>query len=215
MHDGLADAVLDVVSGIGDAEALGVGVVLGEQERGPVRKAVEIPPASAEVVVLGANGRPRHNAQLGPCRGVAPRPGVTEPQVRQHMQRGRCRASVNGRDPAEEGRSGFGILNEYVEVAALLEDLPQRIDQLELARGAIPPPVLLDQKGVGVRDLRVLVEHPHVGVGRCAIEVEIVLFNILAVIALWARQAEESLLEDGVVPIPERERQAEVLEAVA
>ena len=53
------------------------------------------------------------------------------------------------------------------------------------------------------------------GVGRCAIEVEIVLFNILAVIALWARQAEESLLEDGVVPIPERERQAEVLEAVA
>ena len=217
MHDGLADAVLDVGSGIGDAkEALGVGVVLGEQERGPVRKAVEIPPASAEVGVLGAHGRPRHDAQRGPCRGVAPRPGVAVPQVRQHVQRGRRRAPVDGRDPAQEVlRSGLGILDEHIEVAALLEGLAQRVDQLELARGARPPPVLLDQEGVGVRDLRVLVEHPHVGVGRRAIEVEVVLLDILAVIALRTRQAEASLLEDGVTPIPERDRQAQVLEAVA
>ncbi len=76
-------------------------------------------------------------------------------------------------------------------------------------------PVLLDQAGVGVLDLRVPVQHPHVGVAGHAVEVEVVLLDVLAVVALFVRQAEEAFLEDRVAAVPEGQPQAEVLEAVA
>ena len=43
------------------------------------------------------------------------------------------------------------------------------------------------------------------------VEVVINLFHVLAVIPLPVRQTKESLLENGVAPIPEGERQAKVL----
>lgn len=73
----------------------------------------------------------------------------------------------------------------------------------------------MEQGCVGEGRLRVLVEHPHPGVGRRIVEVEVALLDILAVVALVAGEAEEALLEDGVAPVPEREREAEALLIVA
>ena len=50
---------------------------------------------------------------------------------------------------------------------------------------------------------------------RRAVEVEVVLLDVLAVIAFVAGEAEEALLEDRVAAVPEREGEADVLVAVA
>ena len=46
---------------------------------------------------------------------------------------------------------------------------------------------------------------------RCAVEVEVVLLNILAVIAFTVGQAEQTLLQDRVLAIPKRQRKTELL----
>src|SRR3989442_1712101 len=67
------------------------------------------------------------------------------------------------------------------------------------------------QRRVRVRALRILVEVLHVGVRRRAVEVEVVLLDVLGVVALVAGDAEQALLEDGVAAIPEGQREAEPL----
>jgi hypothetical protein len=46
---------------------------------------------------------------------------------------------------------------------------------------------------------------------RSAVEIEVILLDILAVIAFAAGQAKESLLENGIAPIPQRQRKTEAL----
>src|SRR5262249_9792529 len=59
--------------------------------------------------------------------------------------------------------------------------------------------------------LRVLVEALHVRVGRRAVEIEVALLDVFPVIALTVREPEESLLQDGVLTVPEGESEAEPL----
>jgi hypothetical protein len=51
--------------------------------------------------------------------------------------------------------------------------------------------------------------------GRKVIDVEVVLLDILAVVAFGVRQAEQALLQDGVPFVPQREGQAQPLLVVA
>ena len=67
------------------------------------------------------------------------------------------------------------------------------------------------QVAVGIGRLRVLVEIFHVRVGRRAIEVEVVLLHVLAVVALAVGQPEEPLLEDRILAVPQRQAEAEAL----
>ena len=46
---------------------------------------------------------------------------------------------------------------------------------------------------------------------RRAVEVEVIFFDVLAVVAFAVREPEETLLEDRVFPVPEGERKAEAL----
>src|SRR4029450_9751872 len=66
-----------------------------------------------------------------------------------------------------------------------------------------------DQPGVGILALRVLVECLQVRVRGSPVEVEVALLHVLAVVALRARKAEEALLQDRVLPVPERESEAQ------
>src|SRR5262249_30627295 len=50
-----------------------------------------------------------------------------------------------------------------------------------------------------------------VGVGRGAVEVEVVLLDVLPVVALAVGQAEQALFEDGVLAVPEGQGEAEAL----
>ena len=47
------------------------------------------------------------------------------------------------------------------------------------------------------------------------VQVEVILLDIFAMVALGAGQAEQPLLEDGVLPAPERQRETEPLLVVA
>jgi hypothetical protein len=47
--------------------------------------------------------------------------------------------------------------------------------------------------------------------GRGAVQVKVVLFDVLAVVAFTVGQAEAALLENGILAIPERQGEAELL----
>src|SRR5205807_2544208 len=68
--------------------------------------------------------------------------------------------------------------------------------------------------GSRIFGLRVLVEPLQVGVSRSGIEIKVVLLDVLAVVTLGAREAEITLLQDGVAPVPESHGEAEALVVV-
>jgi hypothetical protein len=51
-------------------------------------------------------------------------------------------------------------------------------------------------------------------VGRRRVEIEVVLLDVLAVIAFAVGEAEQTFLENGIASVPEREREAEQLPIV-
>ena len=104
---------------------------------------------------------------------------------------------------------GLGVLHEDVEVAALGED--PGVQQLVLLLVPAPPAVGVHQVGVGEGPLGVLVEGLHIGVGGGGVQVEVVLLDVLPVVALAVGQAEQALLEDGVGPVPQGQGEAQAL----
>src|SRR3989441_1191898 len=101
------------------------------------------------------------------------------------------------------------VLGDDVEVAIFLEDAG--VHELELGISAAPPLILLDEPRVRKLALRILVETLHIGVGRRGVEVEVIVLDVLAVVPLRAGEAENPLLENRVLLVPEREREAEPL----
>ena len=156
-----------------------------------------------------SGGRPEHR----PGRIVTRWPLAAEPDRRQHVQRRRLRAPVlDGNLDEDVLRGRLGVFHEHVEVAVLIEHA--RIQQLVLGFVAAPAPVGVDQVAVRVRRLGVLVEVLHVRVGRRRVEVEVVLLHVLAVVSLAVGQAEQPFLEDGVLAVPQRQREAEQLAVI-
>ena len=135
------------------------------------------------------------------------------------MQFGDVRASVHHRDPHQDVVGpGLGVFDRDVEVAVLGEDA--RIH--DLVFGNVPPVafglaagVLVDQVVVREGGLRVFVQHPHVGMGRGAVEVPPELLDVLAVVALRIGEPEHPLLQDGIPAVPEGQRKAPRLVVVA
>src|SRR5215831_14424535 len=85
----------------------------------------------------------------------------------------------------------LGILYKDIEVAVTVEDACVQEFIFHLA--PVAPFASCDQVIIRKGSLRVFVEVLHVGMGRRAVEIEVVLFYILAVIALTVRQSEETL----------------------
>ncbi len=123
------------------------------------------------------------------------------------MERRRLRAAVDGADADQDVvGSGLRVLDEHVEVAVGVEDAG--VEQLVFRIAARAPAVLGDEIGVRVGPLRILVEHPHVGMARDVVEVEVVLLHVLAVVALVPVEAEHPLLQDRVRAVPQRDGEA-------
>ena len=76
-------------------------------------------------------------------------------------------------------------------------------------------PFVATRSSYGKRALRILVLALQVRVRRRAVEVEPVLLDVLAVVALAVGEAEHPLLEDRVGAVPQRQRQAQPLALVA
>ena len=164
-----------------------------------------------------AHFRVRRRDDVARCRRQAgrrtvrgPRPGVAEPERRQDVNGRRVRSAVLDRDLDEDvfGR-GLGVFDEHVEVAVLIEHA--RIEQLVLELRAPALLVRLDDVLVRVGCLRILVQVLHVRVRGRGVDVEVVLLHVLAVVAFAVRQSKQSLLQDRVALVPQREREAEEL----
>src|SRR5439155_7748562 len=126
---------------------------------------------------------------------------------------GRLRSAVGQRDPDQDvvGR-GLGVLSEYIEVAVLVEDA--RVHELELKRILSTPAIFLDQPGIRILGLWILVQGFHVGVRGGRIEVVVELLDVFSVIALRPGQAEEPLFQNRIAAVPERQREAEATLAI-
>jgi hypothetical protein len=60
-----------------------------------------------------------------------------------------------------------------------------------------------------------IVQVLHVGVGGSAVEVEVILLDILSMVALAVGEPEQTLLQDGVPPVPKCESEAQSLPVIA
>ena len=171
-------------------------------------------PVLAQFMVRGLNGaRPRF-VQRRLAIVLAPRPGVAKPQCRQDAQPGRLRSAIVHGDADEHVfRTVLGVFHEHVEVPIIVEYAG--IEQFVLELFPRSSPVGFDQVPVGIFALRVLVEVLHVRVRRRAVEVEVVLLDVLAVVALAVGEPEQALLQDRVALVPQRQRKAQPLLVVA
>ena len=109
--------------------------------------------------------------------------------------------------------SALGVLHDHVEIAVLVED--PGVQQLVLHLLLAPAAVGGHQVPVRERPLRILVLALHVRMRRRAVQVEPVLLDVLAMVALAIVQAEHPLLENRVGAVPQRQRQAQPLALVA
>ena len=215
VHDRLADAILGVERTGDPEQAHRIGLVVREEQR---RLALGVEPAPAVAHRLGGDGGAALDGwarlQASAPAAPAPRPGVAEPDRRQHADRRRLGPAVGHRDLHQQIFAvDLGVLDEHVEVAIAVEDAG--VDQLVLGDRAVAAPILVDQVAVRERRLWILVEHPHEGVRRRRVEVEVVLLDVLAVVALVAGQAEQPLLQDRVAAVPQREAETDLLVTVA
>ena len=101
---------------------------------------------------------------------------------------------------------GLGVFNHHVEIAALVEYAG--IDKLELAVGHAARRVFRHQPVVREGGLRIFVQHPHVGMRRRTIEEVVEFLDVLAMIALGVGEAEQTLLQNRVVLVPQSEADA-------
>ena len=146
---------------VGRAEnALVVGFVLGEEQR---HLALAVQGVLTHYRVRRRNRtRARRSLDLLEVRFLARsgnprRPVVAEPQGGQQVQLGRFRSPVDGGDLHQDVfRTAFGVLDEDVEIAVVVEDAG--VEELILHLVPIASPVRLHQVGVREGRLGVLVE---------------------------------------------------------
>ena len=76
-------------------------------------------------------------------------------------------------------------------------------------------PVGHDQLAIRKLSLRVFVQIFHVGVSGSAVDVEVILLDILAMVPLAVGEPKQALLQDRIPLVPERESETEPLLLVA
>ena len=190
-------------------DARHVGLVLAE-ERGRLRavragRAFEPVPRER---VLGDDEGGAVAHDLRPLRRAVPAPRVPEPQGREDVERRLVGTVVLQLDPRQHrGRRLLRVGHVDRPVAVVVERAG--VEQLELR--ILQAAAVVDELVVRERDLRVVVAPAQERVARQALEVPPVLLDVLAVVALRPGETEHPLLEDRVLAVPERERQAELV----
>ena len=204
-------AVLHVRRGIGRAkEAPRIAFVFAKENfRIPLRGKPHLPQRGMfRSDYLGTRGPRQPKGWFGIAG--APGPGIAKPKSREEMQRRLIRPAVDGANPDEYVvYVCFGVLDEYVEVAILVEDAC--MDQLELRLVFSAPAIFFHNPLIGILSLRITIESLHVGVAGRAVEIEVILFDVFAVISFAVGQPEKPLLQDRVLLVPQGQRKAQTL----
>ena len=135
--------------------------------------------------------------------------------LRNHRVGNRCNSAFSGPRltavicTSSVFRTVFGVLHEDIKVAILIKHAG--IEQFIFHFFSTAPPIRLDQVSVGIGGMRILVEILHVGMRRRAVEVEVVFFDILAMVAFAIGQSEQTFFQNGILPIPEGKRKTKPL----
>ena len=126
------------------------------------------------------------------------------------MQRLGLRSGVGDIDLHQQVR-GTGLGVEHIDhpIAVVIEH--SGVEELVLGHSTTTGPVHRQEILIGIGSLRVVIAPMVPGVTRHCVEVPPVLLGVLAVVSLGAVEAEESLLQNRVPTVPEREAEAEAL----
>ena len=199
MHHVVVDTVLRIHRAIAlPVEARGVRLVVAEQGgRIPVpghpQRSDSLAP-SHQLPVLQRN--------LRPCRlRVAPRPGITKPECRQHPKRRSLRSGVLHADLHEQVvRAVLRIVDRDNPVARFIEDscVDELIFRVEFALCGVG----LYEVVVGERRLRIVVAPRVPGMRGGGIRVPPVFLHVLAVVTLRPGEAEHPLLKNRIGAVP-------------
>ncbi len=115
------------------------------------------------------------------------------------------RAAVGDADADQDVVAvSLGVLDEDIEVAVFIEHAG--VHQFVFGLVLAAPSVLLQQQRIGKFLLRILVEILHVRVRRRAVEIEVVLLDVFAVITFASSQAKQPLFEYRIPAVPQRQR---------
>jgi hypothetical protein len=211
-NDVVVESILEITLGsLLPIKAADIGLVIAEEK---VLRFFALKSKLAHVRMLDRNDTVLHGPQFGFLGIWFPRPGVPEPELREHRDGGLFRATVMHRDHHQEVLwSGFSIFDEHIKIPVIIENA--RIEQLKLWLVFAAPAILLDQTAIGEFPLRIFVEHLQVGVRRRRIQVVIEFLHVLPMIALAVGQAKEPLFENRVTAIPQRQSQADSLLVIA
>ena len=107
----------------------------------------------------------------------------------------------------------LGILHKDVEVSIVIENT--RVEKFVLKLLPRTPPIGFHQIAIGIFTLRVFVQVLHVRVRRSAIDIEVIFFDVFAVVGLTVRQAKHAFFQDRVATIPQGYCKAKQLLIVA
>src|SRR5262245_10821358 len=111
--------------------------------------------------MLRRDGSIRLRNKRGLYASLHPRPRIAEPKLREHMDcRVRRSAIMYGDLYQDVVRSGFEVLHEYIPITVAFEHAS--IDQLVLVILETTLCIPLNQEGVRIFTLRVLVQHPEI-----------------------------------------------------
>ena len=105
------------------------------------------------------------------------------------------------------------ILDKNIEIPIVIEYAC--IEQLILEFLPRALPVRFDKVTVGIRSLRILVEVFHIRVGGCAVDVEVVLLDVLTVVPLAVGEPKQSLFENRVPLVPQCQGKTKSLLVIA
>src|ERR1700722_17911282 len=215
VNDVVVDAVFDVGCSVFAAkQSPGVGLVFREQEFG---RAFAVQPAVAKPLIIQFDHRIWRRAdlmQFGTRLTASPRPHVPEPHSWQQPQRGNVRTTIRYRDLDQNiFRISLGVLHEHVEITVVIEY--PGVQQFVFCLVFASAPILFDQPGVGKLRLRIFVQILHVGMRRRTVEIEVVLFYVLAMVAFVAGEAENSFFKNWIPLVPQSQGKADHLPAVA
>ena len=142
--------------------------------------------------------------QLGFLGIGLPGPDIPRPKLRQYMQFSRIGGAIVDRHLQENVFNiGLCVFDLDIEITVVGKDAG--VNQLILWFIFAAPPVFFDEPRVGKSGLRILVEHPHVRMGRGTVEVIIEFLDVLTVVAFRIGQPKQPLLEDGIAAVPQRQ----------
>src|SRR5215472_5226890 len=145
-----------------------------------------------------------------PRDGLSSGPNISEPKRRKHIERSLLGSAIENRDSSQDVfRSLLGIFHKHIEIAVVFKDASVYQLVLRVVPGSFS--VGFYQVVVWECSLRIFVEIFHVGVRWRAVEIEVVLLDIFAVVAFAVRQAEKAFFQDWVLAIPQGQSKAEIL----